>query len=131
MDGNALHQYLIMLPEAREDYPFGPQAAVYKVRGKMFALISHRLGDYQVNLKCDPEQAFILRDIFPSVLPGYHMNKKHWNTVLLDQSVPPGEIERMVDHSYRLVVQGLPKKQRLAMELAHGKAALYRDLKED
>lgn len=125
MNRSALCQYLASKPESREDFPFGADVTVYKVRGKMFALLTTRNGIDQVNLKCDPHQAAGLRDIFPAVLPGYHMNKKHWNTVLLDGTVPEGEIQRMVDHSYRLVVAGLPKKVRLAMELQYGREALY------
>ena len=79
-----------------------------------------------MNLKCDPEQALALRDIFTAVVPGYHMNKAHWNTVILDGSIPRGEIERMIDHSYGLVVKGLPKAQRTALEIRHGSDAIYR-----
>lgn len=104
--------YLLSQPEAVEDYPFGPEAAVFKVRNKMFGLLMQGSGEARLNLKCDPDEALALRDIFPAVTPGYHMNKKHWNTVLLDGSVPEGEIERMIDNSYRLVVQGLPAARR-------------------
>lgn len=127
MNRTTLRRYLLSLPEAREDFPFGPETAVYRVNDKMFALLMHRHGLDQVNLKCDPQQAGMLRDIFSGVLPGYHMNKRHWNTVLLDGSVPPGELERQVDHSFGLVVRGLPKKQRTALEVRHGHEALYRD----
>lgn len=78
-----------------------------------------------MNLKCDPHEAVILRDIFPAVLPGYHMNKRHWNTVILDGSIPTGEIERMIDNSYELVVKGLKKVQRQALEIRHTKDILY------
>ena len=125
MDTAVLKQYLLDKPEVVEDYPFGDKAAVFKVRHKMFALISTYNGKPSVNLKCDPEQAFILRDIFDSVIPGYHMNKKHWNTVILDGSIASGEIQRMVDHSYSLVVKGMPKSERQALELAYGVDALY------
>lgn len=88
-----------------EDYPFGPVAAVFKVKRKMFATLSvsknelglKRAGLACMNLKCDPSEAQALRDIFDAVIPGYHMNKKHWNTVILDGSIPCGEIERMID----------------------------------
>lgn len=93
----------------------------------MFALLMHRGGVDQVNLKCDPDHASSLRDIFTAVQPAYHMNKKHWNTVSLDGTIPRGEIERLVDHSYQLVVQGLTKKQRQALEIKYGPEALYRD----
>jgi predicted DNA-binding protein (MmcQ/YjbR family) len=104
--------YLLSLPEAVEDYPFGTEAAVFKVRNKMFGLLMQGKEEARINLKCDPDEALALRDIFPAVTPGYHMNKKHWNTVLLDGSVPDGEIERMIDNSYRLVIKGMPAAKR-------------------
>ena len=96
-----------------------------KVRDKMFATLSEEQGEGRMNLKCDPDQAQALRDIFAAVTPGYHMNKKHWNTLKLDGSIPRGEIERMIDHSYALVVGGLPKKVREGMAVRHGREALY------
>jgi len=119
-------RYLLDKPEAVQDYPFGPEVAVMKVYGKMFAtLADNRDGLTGMNLKCDPHEALLLRDIFDAVQPGYHMNKRHWNTVLLDGSIPRGEIERMVDNSYALVVRGLPGAKRRALELRYGSAALY------
>lgn len=118
--------YILSKPAALEDFPFGPDVAVFKINKKMFALFTHNDEHARINLKCDPHQAFILRDIFEAVIPGYHMNKKHWNTVILDGSIPRGEVERMIDHSYSLVVAGLTKKQRLALELQYGIDALYR-----
>ena len=115
-----LKQYLLSKPEAVEDYPFGPEAAVYKVLGKMFALVFHQAGECRVNLKCDPVEAVELRHVFEAVLPGYHMNKKHWNTVRLDGSLPMGEFERMVDNSYRLVVKSLKKAERQGLALRAG-----------
>lgn len=131
MNMDTVTQYLLGKPEAVKDYPFGEEAAVFKVSGKMFALCFYKKsadqGDRErVNLKCDPDQAFILRDIFDAVIPGYHMNKKHWNTVILNGTIPRGEIERMIDHSYGLVVRGLSKKQRTAMEIKYGPDTLYR-----
>ncbi|EKF74217.1 hypothetical protein A11A3_09465 [Alcanivorax hongdengensis A-11-3] len=131
MDVEAVRDYLLGKPEAMEDYPFGPDAAVMKVHGKMFALLMTRQGQPGLNLKCDPDQAQALRDIFAAVQPGYHMNKKHWNTVLLDGSIPDGEIQRMIDHSYALVVGGLPRKIREGMQVRHGRAALYGKQTED
>lgn len=119
--------YCLSRPEATEDFPFGPEVAVFRVQQKMFALYSlEKSGLGSVNLKCDPMQAAVLRDIFPVVTAGYHMNKKHWNTVLLDGSIPRGELERMVDHSYALVVKKLPKAQRQFLELRYSMEALYR-----
>jgi predicted DNA-binding protein (MmcQ/YjbR family) len=125
MDASALIQYLSLKPEAVLEYPFGPEAEVFKVCGKMFALVMHRDNVTRVNLKCDPLEAIQLRDVFEGVTPGYHMNKKHWNTVLVNDSIPSGEIERMIDASYRLVVQSLTKKQRLGLEARFGTAVLY------
>jgi len=115
MDYQQARSYLLAKPEAQEDYPFYPDVLVPKVRGKMFATLSQRNGVGEMNLKCEPGEALALRDIFPAVRPGYHMNKKHWNTVILDGSIPAGEIRRMIDNSYRLVVMNLPRLQRLAV----------------
>jgi predicted DNA-binding protein (MmcQ/YjbR family) len=126
MDYETTKQYLLSKPSVREDYPFGADVMVPKIKGKMFATLSIHKEVAHMNLKCDPNHAFELRDIFPSVIEGYHMNKKHWNTVILDGSIPKGEIERMIDHSFTLVVQKLKKVEREALELSYGKAALYR-----
>ena len=106
---------LLAQPEAREDFPFGPDVAVMKIEGKMFATLAENAGVAQTNLKCDPDEAVMLRDIFSAIIPGYHMNKRHWNTVILDGSVPVGEIERMIENSYKLVVAGLPARPRKAL----------------
>jgi len=127
MDFQDAQRYLLDKPEAQEDYPFGPGVTVFKIRGKMFALLILEQGIGHMNLKCDPYQAQELRDLFAAVRPGYHMNKKHWNTVVLDGSIPQGEIERMIDHSYTLVVKGLKKADRAALELRFGAENLYRD----
>jgi predicted DNA-binding protein (MmcQ/YjbR family) len=105
--------------------PFGDGVWVSKIDKKMFALLSINEPLDFVNHKCDPDQAFILRDIFAGVKPGYPMNKKHWNSVYLDGSVPRGEIERMLDHSYAREVQSLSKKRRTAVEIIHGPERLY------
>ncbi len=126
MDFDAARTYFLSRPEAVEDFPFGPDVYVYKILGKMFATLGTEDGLARMNLKCDPEEALALRDIFEAVLPGYHMNKAHWNTVLLDGSIPRGEIERMIDRSYGLVVKKLRKKTREGLEVRHGKEAIYR-----
>ncbi len=126
MNFDQARQYLLARPEAVEEFPFGPQAAIIKVKSKMFALLSKDGELARINLKCDPDEALALRDIFEAVIPGYHMNKKHWNTVILDGSVPAGEIERMMDRSYGLVVKGLKKSERQALELGYGKPLIYR-----
>lgn len=100
------------LPGAVEDYPFGDGVAVFKVGGRMFALVPLEGTPASMNLKCEPELAEELRGRYPSVRPGYHQNKRHWNTVELDGSVEDGELEWMIDHSYELVVAGLPRAVR-------------------
>ncbi len=115
MNSNSLRHYrklLLSKPEAIEDYPFNLDVAVYKIRGKMFATLSQRDGVNNMNLKCAPDQALMLRKIYASVVPGWHMNKKHWNTLLLDGSIPPKEIRYMIDHSYEMVVKGMKKADR-------------------
>ena len=117
MNEKQLRKYLLSKPEAYEDYPFGPETTVYKVKNKMFALTYQDKKHLHINLKCDPMEAVQLRDVFDSVLPGYHMNKTHWNTVILDSSVPGFEMERMIDNSYRLVVKKLKANERRGLEL--------------
>ena len=112
--------YLLSKPETVEDFPFGPQAAVYKIAGKMFALTFERGGQPCVNLKCDPFEAQQLRDVFDTILPGYHMNKRHWITVILDGAVPDAELRRLIDYSYTLVIAQLPKAVRQGLQLRHG-----------
>jgi predicted DNA-binding protein (MmcQ/YjbR family) len=126
MDYQATRSYMLSRPEAWEDFPFYPHIAVMKVRNKMFATLSVDAGIARMNLKCDPVEAQMLRDIFSAVLPGYHMNKRHWNTILLDGSIPNGELERMIDRSYALVVKGMGRKERLPLELQYGCEVLYR-----
>ncbi len=119
--------YLLSKPECLEDYPFGPDVAVMKVCGKMFATYArHRDGNIHLNLKCDPDEALALRDVFEAVIPGYHINKKHWNTVILDGSIPDAEVERMIDRSYGLVVKGLTKAERRSLEIKVGESELYK-----
>ena len=125
MKESALKAYLIAKPEAFEDYPFGPDVCVFKVRGRMFALLSSDAGQLQLNLKCDPDEAVQLRDVFPAISPGYHMNKRHWNTLVMDGSIPQGEVKRMIDNSYALVVKGLNKAERNRLEIQYGRDALY------
>ena len=131
MDAKAAQAYLLGKPEAREAFPFGPDVAVMKVRDKRFATLGEEQGEGRMNLKCDPDQAQALRDIFEAVIPGYHMNKKHWNTIKLDGSIPAGEIQRMIDHSYALVVAGLPKKVREGMAVRHGREAVYAEQQQE
>lgn len=113
-----VEQYLLSKPEASLDYPFGDEVSVFKVKNKMFATLAlGKMGkddgekqDWWLNLKCEPDEAIMLRDIFPAIIPGYHMNKRLWNTVILDGSIPQGEVERMIDNSFKLVVSKMTKK---------------------
>lgn len=107
--------YCSSLPAAVEDYPFGEGVAVYKVGGRMFALIMLEGDPGFVNLKCDPDLALDLRARFTAVHPGYHANKRHWNSVDLDGSIGDEELRGMVEHSYELVVNSLPRKQRASI----------------
>jgi predicted DNA-binding protein (MmcQ/YjbR family) len=112
MDFEALRAYLAAKPGAVEEFPFDPVTLVFKVGGKMFALVATSDQPLRINLKCDPHKAELLREVYPAVLPGYYMNKRHWNTVVLDGSVADEELRTMIDESYGLVVQGLPRARR-------------------
>lgn len=115
MNVESFRDYCLSKPSATESTPFGPDNIVFKVEGKMFALLALDEVPTTVNLKCDPDQALELRDRYEQVQPGYHMNKKHWNTVVLDGVIPDKEIRKMIDDSYDLVVQSLPKAKRKAL----------------
>lgn len=108
----SLIDYALAKPGAEASFPFGPEALVFKVMGKIFALTSQRESLATFNLKCDPERAIALRAAYPAVKPGYHMNKQHWNTLELDGSLTVPELQRMIDHSYDLVVRSLTKAER-------------------
>jgi predicted DNA-binding protein (MmcQ/YjbR family) len=102
MNIETLREYCISKEDVTEGFPFGEDTLVFKVKGKIFALANLN-DDLSINLKCDPAFAIELREKYNSVSPGYHMNKKHWNTVLLDGSVPDMEVFSWIDHSYSLV----------------------------
>ncbi len=106
---------LLARPAAEEGTPFGPEVLVYKVGGKMFATLSPEDVPARMNLKCDPERAIDLREEHESILPGYHMNKRHWNTLVLDQSLNGDLIGLLIEHSYSLVRASLTKKIRDAL----------------
>ncbi len=118
MDQERLRTYCLSKPLVTEGTPFGPDTLVFKVLDKAFALMALSAIPGSVNLKCDPERALQLREAWPAVKPGYHMNKKHWNTVQLDGSVPDKLFLEWVDHSYAQVVAGMPKKHQRAVEEA-------------
>ena len=111
MNIEEFREYCIRKPMVTEEFPFDETTLVFKVAGKMFALTDLE-EDFKVNLKCDPELAVELRERYPCVLPGYHMNKKHWNTVVVDGSVSDEVLREWIDNSYDLIVAGLPKKIR-------------------
>src|SRR5213593_4254224 len=112
MDLAQFREYCLSKSQATESTPFGPDVLVFKVAGKMFALAALDEIPATVNLKCDPDVALELRDRYEQVQPGYHMNKKHWNTVEISSGVPEAELRKMIEHSYDLVVRSLPKAQR-------------------
>jgi predicted DNA-binding protein (MmcQ/YjbR family) len=118
VDRKALKQLCLGFAGAEETFPFGPATSVFKVAGKMFAL-SRLDGDpLSVSLKCDPLLAEELRAAHPAIVPGYHLNKRHWNTVVLDGSLPPQMIADLIEDSYDLVVSQLPRATRRALGVA-------------
>ena len=115
MDILDLRDHCLNKPHVTESFPFGPDVLVFKVAGKMFALVNIRSADASVNLKCDPERAVELREHHPEIMPGYHMNKKMWNTVSLTGALSEALIRELADHSYTLIVESLPRKTRLEL----------------
>ena len=117
MDIEAFRDYCLAKPGATEEMPFGPETLVFKVGGKIFALTD--LDTFRsINLKCDPERAEALREAHDYVRPGFHMNKKHWNTVLLGTGILANQLRALIDHSYELVLASLPKAMRAALNQA-------------
>lgn len=112
METKSLVAYCLTKAGAAEDYPFGPDVIVIKAGGKMFALFSRRGGQVNLSLKCDPEYGELLRRQHAAITPGYHLNKRHWNTLLLDGSLDTRQVESLISHSYDLVVKSLPREQR-------------------
>ena len=115
MNAESFRAHCLGKAAATEGTPFGPEDIVFKVAGKMFAILALEEVPPRVNLKCDPDLALELRDRYEQVEPGYHMNKKHWNTVVLDGVIAEREVKKMIDHSYELVVQSLPKTKQKAL----------------
>ncbi|WP_199609612.1 MmcQ/YjbR family DNA-binding protein [Flocculibacter collagenilyticus] len=125
---NHLKAYFLSKPESTLDFPFGDDVSVFKVKNKMFGLIGFGENEMSMNLKCDPDEANALRDIYSSITPGYHMNKKHWITITFTETheddnknvnyqcnVPSGEIFRLIDASFMLVVNKMPKKDQTSI----------------
>ncbi len=111
MDIEAFRKYCMELQGVEETFPFGPDTLVYKVFGKVFAITGLDGEEFSVNLKCDPERAIELREEYPDqIIPGWHMNKKHWNTVFFEGGISHHLLVEMIDHSFDLVVAGLPSR---------------------
>ena len=118
MDLLTFRSYCLDKPAVTETLPFGPDTLVMKVAGKVFAATGLDEADFRVNLKCDPQRAVELRDRHPAIVPGWHMNKKHWNTVYVETgNLPESLVRELIDHSYDLVVSGLTKKARAELGL--------------
>ena len=114
-----IRNYCATLKGSEETFPFGEVPLVFKVMGKMYGLMPIHVADNEpqtISLKCDPSLAQILRQTYPAVQPGYHLNKQHWNTITLDRTIPDDEIKEMIDNSYALVVKGLKKADREALK---------------
>jgi len=103
IDHKTVEEYLLSMPNAVLDYPFGEGVAVYKVGDKMFALVAEGKEPVNLSLKCDPQLAEVLREKYTTVMPGYHLNKKHWNTLILSGELPWEEVQPLIHHSYDLV----------------------------
>ncbi len=112
MEYQILEKHLLAKTCSVKEFPFGPEAAVFKVAGKMFALVAWTTEPVRLTLKCEPDEADFLRSRFAAIVPGYYMNKKHWNTITLDNSIPEDLLLDMIETSYALVVKGLPKAER-------------------
>jgi predicted DNA-binding protein (MmcQ/YjbR family) len=112
MNIEAIREYCLSKKGAEEDYPFDEETLVFKVSGKMFALIPLEKFPLQINLKCDPEKAIELREEYDCIQPGWHMSKKHWNTVILEGNIRWNDLKEWIDHSYNEVVKGLKKSER-------------------
>lgn len=110
MDIESIRNYCIGKKATTESFPFDESTLVFKVAGKMYALVNLENQPLRISLKCEPEKAIDLRERHFSILPGYHLNKKHWNTIELDGTLPPKLIEELIDHSYQLVISKLTKK---------------------
>ncbi len=103
MTHKTVEDYVLSMPNAIRDYPFGEKVAVYKVNDKMFALIAEGNEPVRLSLKCDPQLSEVLREKYETVMPGYHLNKKHWNTIVLSGQIGWGDVQGLIRHSYDLV----------------------------
>ena len=112
MDATGLHAWCLEQPGAFEDFPFGPETSVFKVAGKIFAISALDRTPLNVSVKCEPELAVALRHSYEAIVPGYHLDKRHWNTITLDGSLPDQLVRDLVEDSYDLIVSALPKRVR-------------------
>ena len=112
MNIETLREYCLSKKAVTEDFPFGEDTLVFRVLNKIFLLVSLSSNPLLFNAKCDPDKAIELRDQYDVVQPGYHMNKKHWNTIIMNGSLSNAQLKEMIDDSYNLIVQSLPKKER-------------------
>jgi len=117
MNVEDLREYCLQKPHTSESFPFDEKTLVFKVAGKMFALTGLEWESCHVNLKCDPERAIELREHYPEIKAGYHMSKKHWNTVACEEGLSTDLIKELIDHSYDLVVKSLTKKMQRELGL--------------
>jgi predicted DNA-binding protein (MmcQ/YjbR family) len=115
MNPAELRDHLLTFPGSEETFPFGPETSVFKVGGKMFAASRLSADELRISLKCEPALAERLREAHAQVTPGYHLNKRHWNTIIIDGSLPERMIEDMIEDSYDLVVSHLPQRYRRAL----------------
>jgi predicted DNA-binding protein (MmcQ/YjbR family) len=112
MDASDLRTWCLQHPGATEDFPFGPATSVFRVAGKMFALSALDRTPLEVSVKCEPELAVGLRESYPAIRPGYHLNKRHWNTITLDGGLADQLVRDLIEDSYDLVVSALPRRTR-------------------
>ncbi len=117
MNPEEFHAFCAAKPGVEASFPFNETTLVFKVMGKMFALGPLDANPFRINLKCDPERAVELREEYPTILPGYHMNKQHWITLVLDGSLPNALVIDLINHSYELIVSSLPKKKKEELDL--------------
>ena len=115
MSPAALRDCCLSLPGSEETFPFGPETSVFKVAGKIFALSALAGDPLEVSVKCEPGLALALRDSYPAIRPGYHLNKQHWNTITIDGSMPDQHVRDMIEDSYDLIVSALPKRVRAGL----------------
>jgi len=113
MNIEEIRNYCLAKPGVSESFPFDENTLVFKVGNKIFLLTGLDHFPLKINLKCNPDKAIILRENHPQITPGFHMNKKHWNTIVIDGSLSVNLITELIDHSYRLVIKGMNRKERL------------------